>query len=268
MDRYLFIQHKNRKIKTKALRYNINSILLNFMNRIVFVFIGLFCLCLNGVFAQGKMVYKNLPESDDPRISFGFGVGLNTQDYKFGFKRTGYTADMPDGAFYYNVQLVTNIKLNKFLSLRLQPGVMIPSENNVAFFHNNSSVDFLAEETSDISRFCLNMPALLKVSAKRHRNTRAFLIGGISPRFYKDGEAHSVVTMKSTELYADAGAGLDIYLPYTKMIIECRGTFGLNNSFKGYNTETQLRPQTAIKTMHGSGVMFTVYFEGGFLNFL
>ena len=238
------------------------------MTRIVFVFIGLFSLCLNEAFTQDKIVYKNLPEADEPRISFGFGIGLNTQDYNFGFRRNGYTADMPDGVFYYNVQLVTNIKLNKFLSLRLQPGVMIPSENNVAFFHNNFPVAFLTEETSDISRFCLYMPTLLKVSAKRYRNTRAFLIGGVSPRFYKTEEDHSVLTMKSTELYADAGAGLDIYLPYTKMIIECRGSFGLNNSFKGYNTEIESRPQTAVRSMHGSGVMFTIYFEGGFLNFL
>ena len=238
------------------------------MNRTVLIFIGLLCLHFNGLFAQDKAVYINLPEADEPSISFGFGVGLSTQDYSFGFRRNGYTADMPDGAFYYNVQLVTNIKLNKFLSLRLQPGVVIPSENNVAFFYNNTPVDFLTEETSDISRFCLYMPTLLKVSAKRHRNTRVFLTGGVSPRFYKGEEDHSVLNMKSNEIYADAGAGVDIYLPYTKMIIECRGTFGFNNSFKGYGTETELRPQTAVKTMRGSGIMFTIYFEGGFLNFL
>lgn len=221
--------------------------------------------------AMGQRVaaYTNLPDADDKLVNFGFGIGLHAQDYSFGFSRPGLLADFPDPALNYHVQLIGSIKLTPSLSLRLQPGVIIPSEAAVAFYDAGSKepIPTLPEELSDISRFSFVMPVLLKFSAKRYRNVRPFLVGGFSPRISRPNDDHSVITMKDSELQADAGAGIDIYLPYTKMIIECRGSFGLTNSFSGFRAETPFRPQSGVNKMLGSSYFLTLYFEGGFLNF-
>ncbi|MGE4568303.1 MAG: outer membrane beta-barrel protein [Bacteroidales bacterium] len=221
--------------------------------------------------AAGQRVaaYTNLPDADEKPVSFGFGVGLNTQDYSFGFSRPGLLADLPETALNYHVQLIGSFTLTPSLSLRLQPGVIIPSELPVAFYEagTREPLPTLPEELSDISRFSFVMPVLLKYSAKRYRNIRPYLVAGLSPRISRPNRDHSVLALKDSELLADAGAGIDIYLPYTKMIIECRGSFGLNNSFDGYRAESPHRPQSGVNKMISTGYFLTVYFEGGFLNF-
>lgn len=229
----------------------------------------LLCIAFPVLLGQRVAAYTNLPDADDRFISFGFGVGINAQDYAFGFNRAGLMADFPDPALNYHVQLIGSFKLNPYISLRLQPGVIIPSESPLAFYEAGvkEPLPMLPEELSDLSRFSFVMPVLVKLSSRRYRNIRPYLVGGFSPRISRPNREHSVITMKKAEFFADAGAGVDIYLPYTKMIIECRGSFGLNNSFDGYQAETIQRPQTAVNKMFCSGYFLTVYFEGGFLNF-
>ena len=107
-----------------------------FMKNPLSVFIFLFIFCFQGLSAQGifhnlfnKEKIRNLENFDKQRWSYGYYLGFNNYDFKFDYKDLGGSPDdvIVENNMGFNVGLVGNLRINDYIDLRLEPGVMSPA---------------------------------------------------------------------------------------------------------------------------------------------
>lgn len=140
---------------------------------------------INGCFRDAqKRKLERLPYIDQRRIHFGFSVGLHTQD--LGFTHTGYTteagetwyAEVPSFSPGFNVGLVSDLYLCKYLNLRFCP----------TMYFGNKTVEFREDHTDerrtvDLKSNYIMIPIDLKYSAKRLNNYCPYITAGVAGAF-------------------------------------------------------------------------------------
>ncbi len=104
------------------------------MKKLFFVFAVL--LFAESADAQifNKERLSNLENFDKRTLSWGYFLGYNTYDYKFIYKNQflDHNTDVQvskEGGF--NVGLIGNLRINKYISLRLEPGLSFTKRNLV-----------------------------------------------------------------------------------------------------------------------------------------
>jgi len=113
---------------------------------------------------------KNIQNVDKKKISFGFILGFNIYDFNFDYSAT------PEGeepllngdisvarSAGFNVGLLTNLRINDYLDLRLEPQVSF-ARRDLTFtgpeFEEN-------ERLREVTSTYVHIPLLLKISTKR-----------------------------------------------------------------------------------------------------
>lgn len=202
------------------------------------VIIGLlFSLCLPAQIFTGETVLNN-ENVDKQRWSWGYYVGMNTYDYNFDYKTTDlppYEKDISvEQSLGFNVGLVGNLRINDYLDLRLEPGVSFNSlslDFNVPKAELGNSVN-----QRDINLTYVHVPLLLKVSTKRLKNFKPFIVGGVSTSFNlssnednPDDNLAGEFRSRTNSYYYELGFGIDFYLYYFKFTPSLRGVFGLSD---------------------------------------
>lgn len=205
----------------------------------VFLIVSL-VICFQSAQAQGifsglfgKEKIKNLQNFDKDRLSYGYYLGFNSYDFKFDYKTMdGSPTDVVvQRNIGFNVGLVGNLRINDYIDLRLEPGVMFTTRN-LMFSEFTDQSDAFREVKSTY----VHIPLLVKFSTKRLNNFKPFIIGGVSTSMNlssnqdnPDDNSRGQFRMKKSTYYYEVGFGIDFYLYYFKFTPSIRGVFAIND---------------------------------------
>ncbi len=212
-----------------------------------------------------QTVPLNEPNHDDRAIHFGFCLGLNMMNFVV---HTNYQAYMKDSLVAsvskpspgFHIQVVSNYRLGEYFDLRFLPGVSF-GQRTLNFYKNNQLIKGGDQKLE--SNF-LEFPLLLKYKSKRLNNFRPYVITGTNFRIdlaktlsEDDG---IYLALKRFDLYYEAGAGIDCYMPYFKMSIELKFSFGFNNVLR-QRSNSHPEFQNSIDRLNSTLTMLSFHFE-------
>jgi len=188
------------------------------------------------LFSREKI--KNLETVDKATISWGYYLGFNNLDFKFDYN-SNIGDIQTESTTGFNVGLLGNFRINDYLDLRLEPGLVISQRN--LMYQENYFADF-EDDISDsdllreIKSTYVYFPLLLKISTKRVNNFKPFVLAGVStainlssneknPDDNSSGDFRMVKNMQFFEL----GFGIDFYLDRFKFTPSIRGVFAMKD---------------------------------------
>ncbi|MBP3823084.1 MAG: PorT family protein [Bacteroidaceae bacterium] len=174
---------------------------------------------------------QNRPYLDTRFLHYGFFVGVDMMDLEL--KNNGYV-DPESGEQWYTevdnyqpgfvVGVLGELRLNKYLGLRLQPSIHF-GQKHIVFHEQLSGRD----STQNIKSTYLSVPLSLKIAAPRYNNFRPYFSVGVSPTIDLTARKHRALRTEMLDCYIELAAGCDIYLPFFKLIPELRFSFGLRD---------------------------------------
>ncbi|MEX0987668.1 MAG: porin family protein [Bacteroidales bacterium] len=191
-------------------------------------------LSFSTIYAQADKP-RNLPGFDYKKLHWGFTVGLNSMDYAIrrnqeqpGFLYADVHGFQPAG---FQVNIVSDLRLDDNWNLRFLPGINLGSRNLVFFDPDTWELD----NSMTIGSSYLDFPLLVKYRSERVNNYRPYLISGMSYRIdmsaqreFNQDEGGRIHT-KSGDIYLEVGFGIDNYLQYFKYSTEIKLAMGLRN---------------------------------------
>ena len=201
----------------------------------------------------------NYQRIDEKAIHFGFCVGLNMMDFTISPRIDSLQANVTNLSTGFHIQAVSVARLTDKLEARFLPGVAF-GQRDLSFFDNNQPWGKIQQLESSY----IELPILLKYKSVRVNNYRGFLVGGLNPRFdlaktYREDD-DIYMDLKLNDLCYELGAGFDFYLPYFKLSIELRGSWGMFNVLKLRDTP-QPKYQNAVEKLRSSVYMISFYIE-------
>lgn len=210
------------------------------------------------LFTKEKVLNKE--NIDKKRWSWGYYLGFNN----YGFKIDYVTQNEIDVTrnVGFNVGLVGNLRINDYLDLRLEPGVVF-ANRNLEF--PRVEEDFKSER--EIKSSYVHIPLLIKFSSKRINNFKPFIVGGASishnlssnednPNDNSAGEFR----MKTNVTNLEVGFGIDFYFEYFKFTPSVRGVFALSNELVHDNDPES--PWTSdMESMKSRGIFVNFTFQ-------
>ena len=203
----------------------------------------------------------NKENEDKALLNWGYFLGFNQYDFKFDYKND--TEDvLVDKSLGFNVGLIGELRLNEFLDLRFEPGLLYNSRT-LGFPGFTEERDAIREVKSTY----INFPLLLKVSARRFGNWKPFLIGGASTSLNLgsnetslDDNESGTFRMKKWVYNYELGFGIDFYLEYFKFTPSIRGVFAISDELVKDNDPNS--PWTGnIDAMRTRGLFINFTFE-------
>lgn len=219
---------------------------------------------------------QNLQDFDEKFLHYGYFFGFNEYGYKFEYEKT-YSGPpvlkgkgLPDielvKNYGFNVGLIGDMRINKFINLRFEPGLYYSQRDLIypdATPGLNSDQDYLREVKSTY----IHLPLLVKFNALRVNNFRPYVVGGISTAFNlssnkknADDNSNNIFRVISQTYNYEIGFGIEFYLPYFKFTPSIRGLFSIENELIQDNDP--LSPWTSnINNMFSQGILINFTFE-------
>ena len=203
------------------------------------LFLSLFFLSTCIYSQRNNTKISNLQNFDQKKIHFGYYIGLNNYNYKLDYLNNPNSNERIniENSFGFSVGLIGDLKLRKNLNLRFEPGLKT----------NKLNVLYPNDEEREIKSTYIQLPLLLKYSAKRYNNIRPYVLGGLSTSFNLSSNqdnpqdnASNVFRVKTNTFYYELGFGIDFYLQYFKFSPSIRGVFSLKNELIPDNTSTSI----------------------------
>jgi len=188
--------------------------------------------------AQAQLFNKerlaNLETFDNKFLTWGYFLGFNSYDFKIEYEdqaQDNNTDILVESQSGFNVGLVGDMRINRYINLRLEPGLYF-TQRNLLFPNFEEERDFLRETKSTY----IHVPLLVKFSTKRLNNFKPFVVAGISrsinlssneenPEDNEQGQFR----MTSGTSYFELGFGIDFYLFYFKFTPSIRGVFATSD---------------------------------------
>lgn len=188
-----------------------------------------------GLFGEEKI--HNLPNFDKKTWSYGYYLGFNSYDFKFDYKKEN---GAPTDVFVktnigFNVGVVGNLRINDYIDLRLEPGVMF-TKRDLIFPALKSDQADKSEWLREVKSTYIHIPLLVKFSTKRLNNFKPFIVGGVSTSINLSSNEDNIndntdgqFRMKTNTYYYEVGFGVDFYLYYFKFTPSIRAVFAIND---------------------------------------
>ena len=232
-----------------------------------FVLIIVLNLCCSAAFAQVRGIKRkamNYQQHDARAFHFGFCVGLNVMDFAITHSQKNYSVDsllsnVTNLSPGFQIQAVSAARLTDNLEVRFLPGVAF-GHRELSFYKDNQ----LYSIPQTLESSYITMPLLLKYKSTRINNYRAYITGGLNPRFdlaktYREDD-DIYMDLKTLDLCYEFGGGFDFYFPFFKLTVELRGSWGVFNVLNPRDTP---RPefQNAIEKLRSSAYMISFYIE-------
>lgn len=178
----------------------------------------------------GKDRVINMENFDKKTWSWGYFLGMNSYDFRFDYEQEQGDILIQKN-IGFNIGLIGNLRLNDYIDLRLEPGVVFTSRF-LEFPNFVEDRDRIREVESNY----VHVPLLVKFSTKRINNFKPFVVAGGSiahnlssnqdnPSDNTAGQFRS----KDWTTYIEVGFGIDFYTEYFKFSPSIRGVFGQAN---------------------------------------
>lgn len=214
-----------------------------------------------------KRGIPNLPDYDRKPLHFGFLVGFNMMDfhiYNTGVRNSyndniAWFADVAELKPGLNLGIVTDFRLSKHFNFRVLPGISF-GEKNVTYITEQGE---LIDKPLKIKSTYIEVPTLVKYSGFRLNNIKPYVVAGNTLRYDLAKDKQSHLQLKSLDDYLDVGAGMDFYLPYFRMSVEFRASFGLANIYNDKLSDEldDIPYQQTMDKIKGKFYGVTFYFE-------
>lgn len=195
--------------------------------------------------AQGDIIIYN-PNYDDRKvITYGFSIGFHTSAYDLNYsqafvdKLDSVQSIVPQWSFGFSLGFIINARVAQFLDLRITPMVSF-YEYKLEYNYLNADQRIEIEESTVVQ-----LPLLVKYKSERRKNTRMYLIGGLTPGFEASGtsdleENSELLQINRFNLMAEIGFGFDLYYPLFKFSPELRFSKGLINVLSSEKNDLSL----------------------------
>ena len=200
------------------------------------LFILLFVLVSAKIMAQRKP--PNLPYYDNKTFHYGWYIGGNSlytnikSNHNLPYNDSIMSFKAGSG-LGFQIGVLADARLLSFLHMRLLP-VITFSERNFTFYVAKDNV--LHETTNNLDVIYAELPLEMKIMSVRWHNFRPYLIGGAkyaydlgSLRRKKLAEGEYLFKINDSEIFYTIGVGFDFYLPYFKLGVELKSSFGLTD---------------------------------------
>jgi len=230
----------------------------------------LFITKVNAQYPSFREKIVNLPNFDEKSLHYGYYVGFNSYDYKFEYiddyyRINNYPDIQVESITGFNVGLIGDLRINKFFSLRLEPGLLYSQRNllypELPFFESEN--DLIREVKSTY----IHIPLLVKMSAKRINNFKPYITFGVSADYNlssnsknTDDNSSNVFRTVLKNMNYELGFGFDFYLYYFKFSPSIRGVFSTQNELiPDFDADS---PWTGnLKNMFSRGFVINFTFE-------
>ena len=180
-----------------------------------------------------RSVPKNIPAFDNQTFRFGYSIGVNWMNFTMDETyRDTFQLDLQQHPGI-NVNLITSLRLRKFLDLRFTPGIQF-SQRDIKVTRKGSIPEAWDAKVESVY---FEMPFLLKYRAQRVNNYAPFLIAGIAPKFdLTGGEIENWKPVKrlvkAFDIFPELGVGIDFYTQKVKVAMELKFSVGLLNVYR------------------------------------
>jgi len=218
--------------------------------------------------AQDPNEKGNLEHYYNETLHFGFTMGLNKANFiiesvphfeRFDSLKTVQSASK----FGFNLGIVTDLRLQKYITLRFVPNLSFAERNLQYSFEG---VDTIVR-TKTIESTFLNFPLDLKLRSKRVKNFGAYILagGGYSLDLASKRKVvnslnpkEQIVKLKRDDFSYEMGAGSEFYFQYFKFAIEAKLSIGLNNMLIKDNTIFS----NSLNKLNSKIFLVSITFEG------
>ena len=217
--------------------------------------------------SQKRRNVDNLPTFDDPKIHYGFYLGINQNDFKVNYRPSNFPSTIVEikPTLGFNVGLIADFRVHKNVNLRFEPGLI--SNSKTIYFNNNPSLSTERDSIREIGSTYLHLPLVLKLSSDRWNNVRPYVLAGVSydhnfssNQENSDDNFSGEFRMKTSNFMYELGVGVDIYLSFFKFSPSIRGVFGMNRELIDDNNSNS--PWTSpINIFSTRGVFLNFSFE-------
>lgn len=222
------------------------------------------------LFTKKKVQYdanQGRRDTDNDLLRWGYFLGINSYDFNFDYKedlRDIYISRSPG----FSVGLIGNMRINDYLDLRLEPGLIITTRElnySSTYFTGTSFND--SDLIREVKSTYIHVPLLVKFSTKRINNFKPFIVGGFSTALNlssnetnpNDNSNGQFRTTKNN-LFYELGFGIDFYLYNFKFTPSIRGVFALNDEL--IRDKDPNSPWTSnIESMKTRGVFINFTFQ-------
>ena len=211
----------------------------------------------------------NLPNFDNRFIHFGYFVGVNSYDFKFSYENDFYRKNFKDievlSKTGFNVGLLGDMRINKYMNLRIEPGLYYTKRD--LMYPENSRFNNDSDRLREVKSTYIHLPLMVKFSTERINNFRPFILTGISTDFNlssnqknRNDNAGNIFRVTDQNLNYELGLGFDFYLYYFKFSPSLRGIFSFQNELIPDADPTS--PWTGkINKMLSRGIAVIITFE-------
>lgn len=209
----------------------------------------------------------NRQYADLKRWHWGFSVGTHVQDLNF--THSGFVTDegnqwqveVPSFSPGFNATVLGDLRLHKYLNLRLSPGMYFGSKTVHMF-----DIITQQKEIQDIKSAYVVIPLDLKVSGERLHNTRPYFSVGAMGVLDISKKRSDPLVMKNFDTMLTVGLGCDFYLPFFKLCPEIKFCFGLTDILKHDRPDLDENPamqnfSKSLTKVKSNMVVFSFYFE-------
>lgn len=222
-------------------------------------------ILLGSLQAEAQLFTKervlNKENFDKKRWSWGYYLGMNFYDFQIRYKDQAQDIAV-DKAPSFNVGLIGNLRINDYVDLRLEPGVVF-ANRNLTFPNFEEQNDAFREVKSSY----IHIPLLVKFSTKRLNNFKPFVVAGASISHNlssneenPDDNSAGQFRMKKQNFYYEVGFGIDFYLEYFKFTPSIRGVFGMSDEL--VRDESPNSPWTSnIESIKTRGIFLNFTFQ-------
>lgn len=209
-------------------------------------------------------------------LHFGFSMGINFMDAEvknnqivvqdeYG-KNVLLWSDVTSITPGFNVNIISELRIKENLSLRFLPGMAF-GQRTLSFYEikpGMKKLDSLYHQMK-IESSMIEFPLQLKYSAKRHSNSKPYLIGGINPRYdlasKKKFSEGVYVAFDPLDVYVEFGVGIDFYLPYFKFSTELKYSRGFFDVLSSRTSEGYEYFPKTINGVLSDMIVLSFHFE-------
>ncbi len=223
------------------------------------------------LFKKEKVTYdanQGRGTTDNNLLRWGYFLGINNYDFNFDYNedlRDIYVKRSPG----FSVGLIGNLRINKFIDLRLEPGLLITTRE---LYYSQTYFEGVPDiNNSDLKREVkstyIHIPLLVKLSTKRINNFKPFIVGGVSTALNlssnetnPNDNSNGQFRTKKNMLFYELGFGVDLYLYNFKFTPSIRGLFAINDELVR-DTDPNSPWTSNIASMKTRGVFINFTFQ-------